>query len=60
MMDVIDQFLIGEQNIQAFQKSASTAIYGNYLTLNTGLETASFCNLSDTYNFSQTLRIIKY
>lgn len=56
MMDTIDELLIGEKSIQAFQKSAPSSVFGDYLNLNAAMDTAAFCNLSDNYNFSQTTR----
>lgn len=57
MMNVIDESISIEQTIKDFQKTAPSSIFGDYLSLNAAMDTNAFCNLTDTYNYYQTLRI---
>ena len=58
LMDVIRELLTIEKRCNEFQKFGSHAIYGNYLALAARSDTMEFCAISDSYNYSQTLRII--
>lgn len=59
MMDAIDLLSVIEQKCSNFAKNAARSIYGNFLDLQERAESSEFCALSDSYNYSQTLRIIQ-
>ena len=56
LMDVVKALLEIEKRCNDFQKYGSKSIYGNYLSLARRSDTTEFCSISDSYNYSQTLR----
>ncbi len=56
MMDLVDRLTEIEKKCNEFAKSASHAIYGDFLSLQARAETSEFCGISDSYNYSQTIR----
>ncbi|MDR3547557.1 MAG: hypothetical protein P4M11_04665 [Candidatus Pacebacteria bacterium] len=56
LMDVIDNLHTIEKEVSDFSKRASESIYGNFLALQRRAESSEFCAVSDSYNYSQTLR----
>jgi len=56
-MDVVHNLLKIESQCQDFLVHGSKFIYPNAISLMERSETNEFCALSDSYNYSQTLRI---
>jgi len=56
-MDVVHNLLGIENECKKFLVKGSRQIYPNALSLMERAETNEFCALSDSYNYSQTLRI---
>ncbi len=55
-MDLVDRIMVIESKCSKFMKTATNAIYGDYLALAKRTDTTEFCTISDSYNYSQTLR----
>lgn len=56
-MDVINNLLVIEREIREFHKAASSMIYDGYLKLEDLAESSKMCDVADSYNWSQTVRI---
>ncbi len=59
LLDVMDQLLTIESACSNFQKHGSRWVYGGYLPLADRADGSEFCAISDSYNYSQTLRTIR-
>ena len=60
MMDIVIRLLEIERECNNFQKHGAQSIYGNTLDLMRRSDTSEFCAISDSYNYSQTLRKIDF
>ncbi len=58
MGDLISEMLNIEAKATEFAKTASERIYGNYLNLARRADGYEFCNITDAYSNSQTIRNI--
>ncbi len=58
MMDMVERLAEIERKSDNFAKTASKYIYGDFLSLQERAETSEFCAVSDSYNYSQTLRTV--
>ena len=56
MMDIVNDWQSIERQLNAFRKTATETVYSSYLDLLNRADSSQFCNVSDSYNFSQTLR----
>jgi len=56
-MDVVNNLLRIEKRCTDFLREGSEFIYPNSISIMRRSETNEFCALSDSYNYSQTLRI---
>jgi len=60
LMDAVNEIIEATAKEQEFAKRAQRSIYKNYLDLLKKADSDDFCNVSDSYNASQTIPCSKY
>ncbi len=58
LLDLLDRLLIYEAKTSSFKKYASSFVYRDYLALLERSDGDEFCAVSDSYNYSQAIRIL--